>query len=217
MNKPLEEKELKKREEQVKVEKRKLDLEQTELDIKRQRLGLEEQSIALGRQELELESRKSEAVAKHHTFESKKTKAVVKQGTLEFCQEVMAELRKPRNWQVNQYFMEPVNPVALGIPTYFTFIKNPMDLTTVQHKLDAKKYNTTGEFEQDVRLIVGNAFKFYNRYELMHKSARDLENLFNKLWNTSVEVTVQPAKDKKANATVSSHSHRTASTTQNET
>lgn len=28
-------------------------------------------------------------------------------------------------------FKNPVDPIALGIPLYFTVVKNPMDLTTV--------------------------------------------------------------------------------------
>ena len=40
---------------------------------------------------------------------------------------------------------EPVDPVALQIPTYFDIIKHPMDLGTILHKLARGAYATPAE------------------------------------------------------------------------
>ena len=101
---------------------------------------------------------------------------------LRFCQEVLTEIKKPRHWQANQYFMAPVDPIALQIPTYFQIIKKPMDLSTVQAKLDANEYEKAKDFEEDVRLIFKNCFKFNKPGEIVYKSGQELEKLFNEKW-----------------------------------
>jgi transcription initiation factor TFIID subunit 2 len=59
-------------------------------------------------------------------------------------------------------FREPVDPVLLGIPTYFEVIpkKDARDLRTIRQKLDSDKYDTTEAFEADVDLMLSNAIKF---------------------------------------------------------
>lgn len=54
-------------------------------------------------------------------------------------------------------FAEPVDPVALNIPDYFTIITNPMDLGTIRKKLDAGEYDTVDQFKADVDLVFKNA------------------------------------------------------------
>ncbi|KAJ2656055.1 hypothetical protein IWW48_005219 [Coemansia sp. RSA 1200] len=57
-------------------------------------------------------------------------------------------------------FLKPVDPVALGIPTYFDIVKNPMDLSTVQKKLAKKTYVWAADFVADIQLIVDDCFLF---------------------------------------------------------
>ncbi|KAM6498612.1 hypothetical protein JOM56_006560 [Amanita muscaria] len=74
-------------------------------------------------------------------------------------QGVMTSLVKdPLSW----IFREPVDPVALGIPTYFEIVpkKDARDLRTIRQKLDADKYETAEAFEADVELMIQNAIKF---------------------------------------------------------
>jgi hypothetical protein len=70
-------------------------------------------------------------------------------------------------------FLEAVDPVALNIPTYFSVIKNPMDISTLSANLESGKYSTippnqtrgrtsvtrmlNGPFRTDVDLIFDNA------------------------------------------------------------
>ena len=102
---------------------------------------------------------------------------------LRFCQELLSELKKPKHWTANQYFMMPVDPVALQIPTYHQIIKKPMDLSTVQAKLDTNEYEKAKDFEEDVRLIFKNCFKFNKQGDLVYKSGQSLEQLFNEKWD----------------------------------
>ncbi|KAL0951837.1 hypothetical protein HGRIS_008498 [Hohenbuehelia grisea] len=59
-------------------------------------------------------------------------------------------------------FREPVDPVVLGIPTYFDVIppKNARDLRTIREKLDKDKYDTPEAFEADIELMFENAVTF---------------------------------------------------------
>ena len=57
-------------------------------------------------------------------------------------------------------FLEPVDPVALNIPTYPEIIKSPMDLRTLDNNLRNDKYNTVDEFMAEFNLIVQNALTF---------------------------------------------------------
>ncbi|KIX05307.1 uncharacterized protein Z518_06179 [Rhinocladiella mackenziei CBS 650.93] len=106
---------------------------------------------------------------------------------LKFCNEVLKELTSPKYWQINQYFTHPVDPVALNIPTYFQIIKKPMDLGTVKQKLDNNVYEKAKDFEEDVRLIFKNCYKFNPDGDLVNTSGHQLEEMFNKKWATKDE------------------------------
>jgi bromodomain-containing factor 1 len=103
---------------------------------------------------------------------------------LKFCWEVLKELQSPKNWTVAQYFYHPVDPVALNIPTYFQIIKKPMDLTTVQTKLENHAYEKASEFKEDVQLIFKNCFKFNSEGEYVNDCGHKTEEIFNKKWET---------------------------------
>ena len=73
-------------------------------------------------------------------------------------------------------FMEPVDPVALGIPSYPTIVKHPMDISTATEKLENGAYSNilpgqsvgnslvcrmlNGPFRKDIELIFDNAMLF---------------------------------------------------------
>ncbi|OBZ68561.1 Transcription initiation factor TFIID subunit 2 [Grifola frondosa] len=59
-------------------------------------------------------------------------------------------------------FREPVDPVALGIPTYFDVIprRDARDLKTIRTKLDADKYDSMEALEADMDLMINNAMTF---------------------------------------------------------
>lgn len=83
----------------------------------------------------------------------------------------------------NSYgFTEPVDPVALNIPDYFLVIKEPMDLGTIQTKLEDDMYFSADEFAADVRLTFSNAMKYNPPSNSYHVVAKRLVTFFNTRW-----------------------------------
>ncbi|OJA15957.1 TAF2 protein [Rhizopogon vesiculosus] len=74
-------------------------------------------------------------------------------------QALMTQLVKE---DVSWVFRDPVDPILLGIPTYFDVIpkKDARDLRTIRQKLDADKYDSVEAFEADVDLMIRNATTF---------------------------------------------------------
>ncbi|KAJ2437933.1 hypothetical protein GGF42_008465 [Coemansia sp. RSA 2424] len=85
-------------------------------------------------------------------------------------------------------FLKPVDPVALGVPTYFDLVKNPMDLSTVQKKLAKKSYRFVADFVADIQLIIDDCFLFNIPDTPVHDCGKALMALAAKLleqdqWN----------------------------------
>lgn len=102
---------------------------------------------------------------------------------LRFCEEMLKELMATKNWSANQWFMEPVDPVALNIPTYHSVVKQPMDLGTMKGKLDNGEYESAKDFKSDFGLIVRNCVKFNSENSTVTATVRELEKIFDKKWS----------------------------------
>ncbi|OGM41108.1 transcription regulator BDF1 [Aspergillus bombycis] len=87
---------------------------------------------------------------------STKPKKKKYQWELKFCQEVLDELHKPKHFNYAVPFYQPVDPVALNIPTYHSIIKKPMDLSTMQTKL---KLVNTRTPKRDPTYLAGQKFE----------------------------------------------------------
>lgn len=90
------------------------------------------------------------------------------------------------------FFLEPVDPIALNIPTYRTIIKKPMDLSTLESKLHAGEYTPippchppfqtavarmlNGPFKADLELIFDNAMLFNPPGDWVHVSAAQMKS-----------------------------------------
>lgn len=101
---------------------------------------------------------------------------------LRFCREVLDELMKNRHFEYNQFFTQPVDPVALQIPNYHKVVKKPMDLQTMSERLDTGQYNNAREFERDFQLIVRNAILFNGEDHIVTQCAHGLEDIFKEEW-----------------------------------
>ncbi|KAM0720042.1 hypothetical protein Q7P37_004177 [Cladosporium fusiforme] len=73
---------------------------------------------------------------------------------------LLEKLKNTKKTKHAIFFLHPVDPVALNIPTYPDVIKHPMDLGTVEAKLKTDKYSSVQAFADDLQLIVDNAEKF---------------------------------------------------------
>jgi len=77
-------------------------------------------------------------------------------------------------------FLEPVDPIALGIPDYPTIITRPMDLSTIQNNLLYGAYANADEFAEDVRLVWNNCEKYNGPDHYITAAANGLRKLFEK-------------------------------------
>ncbi|KUI73758.1 Bromodomain-containing factor 1 [Cytospora mali] len=102
---------------------------------------------------------------------------------MKFCEEVLRELKHGKHYNFNQWFLEPVDPVALNIPTYHSIIKQPMDLGTMSEKLDNGEYESANAFKADFNLVVKNCFKFNPEGTVAHMAGKDLEKVFERKWS----------------------------------
>jgi hypothetical protein len=53
------------------------------------------------------------------------------------CWEILQQLQQHKS---SIYFLEPVDPIALGIPDYPKVVKNPMDFRTIGTKLKQRGF-----------------------------------------------------------------------------
>lgn len=74
-------------------------------------------------------------------------------------------------------FLQPVNKEE--VPDYYEFIKEPMDLSTMEIKLENNKYQKMEEFIYDVRLICNNCRLYNGENTSYFKYANRLEKFFN--------------------------------------
>lgn len=111
-------------------------------------------------------------------YSNQKPKKKKYQMELRFCQEILHEMNRPRYSGIAWPFTMPVDPVALNIPTYHKIIKKPMDLSTIEKKLNEGQYETAKEFEADMRLMFANCYKFNPESDKIHTLGKEFEAVF---------------------------------------
>jgi hypothetical protein len=79
-------------------------------------------------------------------------------------------------------FLQPVDPTALGIPSYLRIIKNPMDLSTIRSKLDSSAYSKPSEMHRDVKLMFANCYRFNGKTAPISECAKVLESFYGSLY-----------------------------------
>lgn len=95
-----------------------------------------------------------------------------------FLQEKMKNLKKTKN---SAAFLNPVDHVALNIPSYPEIIKNPMDLNSMDQKLKHGKYNTVQEFADDFNLILHNTRTFNGAHHAVTQAGMAMDAYFKKM------------------------------------
>ncbi|ORZ02699.1 Bromodomain-containing protein [Syncephalastrum racemosum] len=106
---------------------------------------------------------------------------------MRFCGQVLRELRKPKYRDISYPFLQPVDVVALNIPDYLEVIKHPMDLSTMERKLDEGDYQTPDDFERDMRLMFQNCYTYNPPGSPVHEMGKRLESEFDKKWSEMPE------------------------------
>ena len=120
-----------------------------------------------------------------HTKAEKKIKEPV-----EFyrrCETILGFLKKHKN---GYPFLEPVDPEVLGIPDYFTIIKEPMDFSKVDKRLKSGFYKSFGEFENDIHKIWDNALTYNKPDTQIYHMTTEISNYFQRILNEEDPSTV---------------------------
>ena len=115
-------------------------------------------------------------------YANQKPKKKKYQWELKFCDKVLGEISKPKYQHVSWPFMNPVDPVALNIPTYHSIIKKPMDFGTMKAKLDHGEYENAKEFEADARQVFQNCYRFNPPSDPINHTGHQFEALFDGEW-----------------------------------
>lgn len=97
---------------------------------------------------------------------------------LAHCAELLAAVRRhPKAGP----FLQPVDPIAEGVPDYLTVIKEPMDLSTMQGKLTKKEYATAEEFDADMQKMFSNALLYNKPGTFVNKVAEELKAYYERI------------------------------------
>ncbi|UZO01424.1 uncharacterized protein OCT59_012524 [Rhizophagus irregularis] len=79
-------------------------------------------------------------------------------------------------------------------------IKNPMDLFTINSKLENNQYRSTEEFEKDIRLIFHNCYTYNDVGSEIYCLGEELESDFNKIWNEKQRERLKRVRDTDTNS-----------------
>lgn len=101
---------------------------------------------------------------------------------LKFCGHLLKELQSRKHEAITFPFLLPVDPVEQGVPNYFEVIKEPMDLSTMQRKLNEGMYYNADEFEADMRLMFRNCYTFNPEGTPVNELGHKVEELFDSRW-----------------------------------
>lgn len=99
-----------------------------------------------------------------------------------------------REMDKSRIFYEPVDVDA--VPTYYDTIKQPMDFSKMQEKLNSMVYESIEEFEADFNLIISNCMQFNQKksfyYNLAYKMRDQAKILFEEAKQTYNETKLDP-------------------------
>jgi hypothetical protein len=82
-------------------------------------------------------------------------------------------------------FLYPVDPVALNIPDYLQIIKQPMDMSTIQSRINQHQYSTAQQIFNDFKLMLNNCFTYNPPGTPVHEVGRQLERVWQEKWNNT--------------------------------
>lgn len=121
---------------------------------------------------------------------------------MKFCANILMRLKRNPN---REPFLDPVDPVLLGIPDYPEKIKHPMDISTVKHKLDTKVYRCPEEFHSDMTLMFNNCYTYNHPESVVYTMGKNLQKAYEAMYaemptevkRRKTEPILSPAKIKR--------------------
>ncbi|SGZ51897.1 CIC11C00000002224 [Sungouiella intermedia] len=77
-------------------------------------------------------------------------------------------------------FLHPVDVVKLNVPFYYNFITRPMDLSTIERKINLNAYEDPLVVVEDFNLMVENCLKFNGESSGISRMAKNIQAQFEK-------------------------------------
>lgn len=77
-------------------------------------------------------------------------------------------------------FLHPVDVVKLNVPLYYNFITRPMDLATIERKINLNAYDDPQVVVEDFNLMVNNCLKFNGESSGISRMALNIQAQFEK-------------------------------------
>ena len=106
---------------------------------------------------------------------------------MKFLRAIIREFKKKQHAPYAYPFYEPVDAMKLGVPDYYDVIKTPMDISTLNNKLENGQYESADEFEKDVRLMFRNCYAYNPPGSDVSNMGKQLEAIFDRKWKEKPE------------------------------
>ncbi|KAJ9118590.1 hypothetical protein QFC22_003810 [Naganishia vaughanmartiniae] len=99
--------------------------------------------------------------------------------------------KKPYN-EITYPFLYPVDPIALNIPDYPKIVKHPMDMSTIQSRINMHHYSTVNDIYADFKLMLHNCFIYNPPGTPVHEVGRQVEKLWTEKLQTNSVLNARP-------------------------
>ncbi|XP_017054375.1 bromodomain-containing protein 2 [Drosophila ficusphila] len=110
------------------------------------------------------------------------------------CKAIIKKLFATSYKNIAWVFYEPLDAQFLALYDYHEIVKEPMDLSTVRHRVNMGCYQTAAEFAKDVRLIFYNTYLYTNPGHLCYEMAKKLQRIFEEMY-AQVELYATSGKE----------------------
>uniref|UniRef100_A0A673MAX7 Bromodomain testis-specific protein-like n=1 Tax=Sinocyclocheilus rhinocerous TaxID=307959 RepID=A0A673MAX7_9TELE len=97
---------------------------------------------------------------------------------LKYCNAILKEMFAKKHSAYAWPFYKPVDAKALGLLDYHEIIHQPMDMSTIKNKIEAREYTDALQFASDVRLMFSNCYKYNPPGHEVVAMARKLQDVF---------------------------------------
>ncbi|CAG8782315.1 16725_t:CDS:2, partial [Dentiscutata erythropus] len=86
------------------------------------------------------------------------------------------------------------------VPDYYKIITRPMDLSTINTKLENDHYVNADEFEADIRLMFQNCYTYNGPGSDVYNMGKELEKVFDKKWAEKPKAQVRQESESESEA-----------------
>ncbi|XP_056315780.1 bromodomain testis-specific protein isoform X1 [Danio aesculapii] len=97
---------------------------------------------------------------------------------LKYCNAILKEMFSKKHSAYAWPFYKPVDAETLGLLDYHEIIHQPMDMSTIKKKMEAREYMDALQFAADMRLMFSNCYKYNPPGHEVVSMARKLQDVF---------------------------------------